>query len=233
MAIAAGQPKPRIWVVPDPDPNAFATGRDAAHGQHRGHGGTAPDAQSRGAAGRRGARDGPHRELGHPAHDAARRHGRRDRADVGWAGTDDAGWRARSERRRGASGESGKGGNPLGIVLLVLWVFTLLIAPVVSRLLAMAVSRKREYLADATGAQFTRNPMALASALEKLETARRRPAPSRRARRISASWIRRRGCSPRARERSPTRFASHPPIRQRIARLKGMGYLGEVAAPKA
>ncbi len=51
----------------------------------------------------------------------------------------------------------------------MLWLLTLVVAPVVSRVLAMAVSRKREYLADATGAQLTRNPMALASALEKLE----------------------------------------------------------------
>ena len=36
MAIASGLPKPRIWVVPDDDPNAFATGRDRGHGQHRG-----------------------------------------------------------------------------------------------------------------------------------------------------------------------------------------------------
>src|SRR6267142_2083670 len=56
-------------------------------------------------------------------------------------------------------------------MILVLWIITLILAPVVSRFLAMAVSRKREYLADATGAQFTRNPLALASALEKLGAA--------------------------------------------------------------
>ena len=55
--------------------------------------------------------------------------------------------------------------------MLVLWVLTLIVAPIVSRILAMAVSRKREFLADATGAQFTRNPLALASALQKLEAA--------------------------------------------------------------
>ena len=53
----------------------------------------------------------------------------------------------------------------------MLWLLTLVVAPIVSRMLAMAVSRKREYLADATAAQLTRNPMALASALEKLEGA--------------------------------------------------------------
>ena len=72
------------------------------------------------------------------------------------------GWSGREQRRR-----AGKEIR-LALVILVLWLLTLVVAPVVSRLLAMAVSRKREYLADATGAQLTRNPMALASALEKL-----------------------------------------------------------------
>jgi heat shock protein HtpX len=88
----------------------------------------------------------------------------------------------------------------------------------------MAVSRKREYLADATGAQLTRNPMALASALEKLEGATAAtesisrgaahlcivdPAPGLMSSRegFLADFV-----------------ASHPPIRQRIVRLRGMGY---------
>ncbi len=127
------------------------------------------------------------------------------------------GGRARS---RGSGGK----GNPLGVVILVLWLLTLVIAPVISRLLAMAVSRKREYLADATGAQLTRNPMALASALEKLEGAT--------AATVSISRGAAHLCivdpSPglmSSREGFLANFvASHPPIRQRIVRLRGMGY---------
>jgi heat shock protein HtpX len=118
---------------------------------------------------------------------------------------------------------SGKG-NPLGLVILVLWLLTLVVAPAISRLLAMAVSRKREYLADATGVQLTRNPMALASALEKLEGA------------TAATQSISRGAahlcivdpSPglmSSREGFLADFvASHPPIRQRIVRLRGMAY---------
>jgi heat shock protein HtpX len=110
------------------------------------------------------------------------------------------------------------------VVILLLWLITLVIAPIVSRLLAMAVSRKREYLADATGAQFTRNPMALASALEKLEGA---TAATRTITRGAAHL-----CivdpAPGAlasKEGFLADFAaSHPPIRQRIIRLKGMAY---------
>jgi heat shock protein HtpX len=110
------------------------------------------------------------------------------------------------------------------VVILVLWLLTLVVAPVVSRMLAMAVSRKREYLADATGAELTRNPMALASALEKLAAA------------TAATQSITRGAahlcivdpSPglmSSKEGFLADFvASHPPIRQRIVRLRGMAY---------
>jgi heat shock protein HtpX len=109
-------------------------------------------------------------------------------------------------------------------VILVLWLLTLVVAPAVSRVLALAVSRKREYLADATAAQLTRNPMALASALEKLEGA------------TAATQAISRGAahlcivdpSPgmmSSKEGFLADFvASHPPIRQRIIRLRGMAY---------
>ncbi|MCZ6917066.1 MAG: M48 family metalloprotease [Gemmatimonadetes bacterium] len=77
----------------------------------------------------------------------------------------DAAWR--SMRFGGGRGKKGH----LGLLILVAWLITLLIAPILSRVLALAVSRKRELLADATGAQFTRNPAALASALLKIEHA--------------------------------------------------------------
>jgi heat shock protein HtpX len=218
-------PRPRIWIVPDPDPNAFATGRDAA---------TASIAVTEGLLGKL-SRDELQAVVAHEmAHirnldvrlmtllagmvgaialmsdGLGRTIGRSGRAGARWSG--------------GRGGGGSKGGNPLGILILVLWLLTLLVAPVVSRLLAMAVSRKREYLADATGAQLTRNPMALASALEKLELATDAtqsitrgaahlcivdPAPG-----VLAS-----------KEGFVADFlGSHPPIRQRIIRLQGMAY---------
>jgi heat shock protein HtpX len=126
----------------------------------------------------------------------------------------------RAGRRAGRSGK----GSPLGLVILVLWLLTLVVAPIVSRLLAMSVSRKREYLADATGSQFTRNPAALASALEKLSAA---AAPTSAITRGAAHL-----CIV-----DPTHsafaskqgfvgdlLASHPPIEQRVARLKQMAF---------
>jgi len=226
MAIASGLPRPRIWIVPDDDPNAFATGRG-------------PEDASVAVT------DGLLRTLnrdelqGVVAHEMAhirnldtrlmtllaamvgaialmsdgmgRMMGRGGRVFGGPAG-------------RRASGQGKGGGSPLGLIILVLWLLTLIVAPIVSRLLAMSVNRKREYLADATGAQFTRNPAALASALEKLSAA---AAPTRAITRGAAHL-----CIV-----DPTHsalasregfvgdlFASHPPIAQRVARLKQMAF---------
>ena len=228
MAIASGQPKPRIWIVPDEDPNAFATGRDAA---------TASIAVTEGLLGTL-SRD----ELqGVIAHELAHVRNLDIRLMTLLAGmvgavalmSDGMGRMLRGGRMSGRafsasprSRNGGKGGNPLAIVILVLWLLTLLVAPIISRILAMAVSRKREFLADATGAQFTRNPMALASALQKLESA---TSPTKAITRGAAHL-----CivdpspgflSDREGFLADT-LASHPPIRQRISRLEAMAYGG-------
>jgi heat shock protein HtpX len=235
MAIASGLPRPRVWIVPDDDPNAFATGRDPA---------TASLAVTEGLL-----RTLSRYELqGVVAHEMAHVQNLDIRLMTLLAGmvgaialmSDGMGRMIRGTRYAGGGGRSGEGGrgkgggNPLALVLLVLWVLTLVVAPIVSRILAMAVSRKREYLADATGAQFTRNPLALASALEKLEAA---ASPTRAITRGAAHL-----CivdpapgllSGREGFWADT-LASHPPIRQRISRLQGMGYLpGAPAAPSA
>jgi heat shock protein HtpX len=124
-----------------------------------------------------------------------------------------------------SGGRGGKGGgNPLALVVLALWLVTLIVAPIVSRILAMSVSRKREFLADATAAQFTRNPTALASALEKLSGA------TGATRSITQGAAHLCIVDPRPGLLSSREgfladvLASHPPIRQRIIRLQGMGY---------
>ena len=224
MAIASGLPKPRVWVVPDPDPNAFATGRDPA---------TASVAVTEGllaALSRDELQAVVAHEMAHVRNldirlmtlmagmigaialmsdGMGRMLGRGSRVGRGWSG--------------GRSGKGGKG-NPLGIVILVLWLLTLVVAPVISRILAMAVSRKREYLADATGVQLTRNPMALASALEKLEGATAATASVAE----GAAHLCIVDPSPglmSSKEGFLADFvASHPPIRQRIIKLRGMAY---------
>ena len=226
MAIASGQPRPRVWLVPDADPNAFATGIDPAH---------ASIAVTQGLL-RTLNRD----ELqGVVAHEMAHVQNYDTRlmtllaAMVGAIAlmSDGLGRSLRGGIRIGGGGgggrsgsSGGKDGNPLALIVLVLWLLTLIIAPIVSSLLSMAVSRKREYLADATGSQFTRNPAALASALQKLEDAGE---PTRTISRGAAHLC---IVDPAVRSISNREglvgniFASHPPIRQRIIRLTGMAY---------
>jgi heat shock protein HtpX len=223
MAIASGLPKPRVWVVPDADPNAFATGRDAA---------TASIAVTEGLLAKL-SRDELQAVVAHEMAHVRNLDVRLMTLLAGMVGaialmSDGMGRTiGRGGLRRGgaAMGRRGAGrGNPLAIVILVLWLLTLVIAPVISRLLAMAVSRKREYLADATAAQLTRHPMALASALEKLDGA---TSPTQSITRGAAHLC--------IVDPAPGVLASkegfladflgsHPPIRQRIIRLQGMSY---------
>ena len=227
MAIASGLPKPKVYIVPDDDPNAFATGRDQA---------TASIAVTQGLL-RTLSRDELQGVIAHEMAHVQNLDVRLMTLLAGMVGaialmSDGMGRMLRGSRgmRLGGGRDRDKGGNPLALVLLVFWLLTLIVAPIVSRILAMAVSRKREYLADATGAQFTRNPLALASALEKLEAA---SAPTQAITRGAAHLCivdpapgllaAREGFFADA-------LASHPPIRQRVSRLQGMGYLGEVPA---
>jgi heat shock protein HtpX len=228
MAIASGLPRPRIWIVPDDDPNAFATGRDAA---------TAHVAVTSGLL-EMLDRDELQAVIGHEMGHVKNLDVRLMTLLAALVGAvalvGDAMFRVmrgggrvrvRSMGRGGGGGGGGKkGGNPLLIVVLVLWILSWLLAPLVTRLLALGVSRKREYLADAMSAQFTRNPGALASALQKIEHA---AAPTRSIKRGSAHLC---IADPLGRRLSSREgafaelFGSHPPMAIRVARLKAMAY---------
>jgi heat shock protein HtpX len=225
MAISARLPKPRIWIIPDADPNAFATGIDTAH---------AHIAVTEGLL-RTLERD----ELqGVVAHEFAHIRNLDVRLMTLLAAIVGAvalmsdglgrflrhGGRISGGSSKGGGG-GGKGGNPLALVVLVLWIVTLILAPFITRLLAMAVSRKREYLADATGAELTRNPAALASALQKLDA---HHAPTRAIAKGAAHLCIVDPLERRVNEREGVvgdLFGSHPPMSQRITRLNGMAYM--------
>ena len=224
MAIAAGLPRPKIWIVPDPDPNAFATGLDQAKSHIAVTQGlldlcTRDELQAVIA-----------HELGHVKNLDVRLMTTLAALVGAVALMHDGMGRLMASGFRGGSGGGGsrggkKGGaGQLAIILLVFWVITWLLAPLITQLLAMAVSRRREYLADAMGAQFTRNPMALASALQKIEGAEAPTASIKRgaAHLCIADPIGRRV---NLREGGVSNlFGTHPPMATRIARLKGMAY---------
>ena len=112
--------------------------------------------------------------------------------------------------------------------MLVLWVLSWLLAPLVTRLLALGVSRKREYLADAMSAQFTRNPGALASALQKIEHA---AAPTASIKRGSAHLCIADPLGRRLTNREgffAELLGTHPPMAIRVSKLKAMAYQQDV-----
>ena len=224
MSIASGLPMPRVYVVDDPDPNAFATGRGPEH---------ASIAVTTGLL-MTMTRD----ELqGVVAHEMShiRNFDIRKMTVVAallgavcllsdWASR----VRLQGGRRRGRDDDGGRVSlGPLGLVVFVVWVLAIILAPLIGQVLATAVSRKREYLADASGAELTRNPLGLASALRKLEAA---TAPTARIARGTAHLCIDDPLDRRANDREgwfADLTATHPPIRDRIARLEQMAYQGQ------
>ncbi|MGH7378706.1 MAG: M48 family metallopeptidase [Candidatus Methylomirabilales bacterium] len=214
IAIAAGLPAPRIYVVPDPDPNAFATGRDPEHAS---------------IAVTAGLLDLLNREelQGVVAHEMAHIRNYDIRTMTVMAALLGAilllhDWAGRLSRT-GVVRVGGRGRGKWGAPFL-LWLLLVLVAPLIGRLLAMTFSRTREFQADATAAELTRNPLALAGALRKLEEAF---APTRSINRGVAPLciVDPLGLKAALREGFwADLFATHPPIAARIARLEGMAY---------
>ena len=219
MAIAAGLPPPKIYLVPDPDPNAFATGRDPAH---------ASIAVTEGLVERLN-RD----ELqGVIAHEMSHIRNEDIRlmtvvASLIGAVMLIAEFGTRMFRFGGARGSrrnSRGGGGPAMLALFVVWILAMVLAPFIANLLAMAVSRQREYLADASGAELTRNPAGLASALEKIAAA---DDPTRLIKKGTAHLC---IADPLGREANKHEgflanlFGTHPPVERRITLLRAMAY---------
>ena len=217
MRIAAGLPMPRIYLIPETAMNAFATGRDPEHGV---------------VAITTGLREKLTRDelQGVMAHELAHiRH-----LDIRFAllmatmvglivvacdvmlrmawhgGLASAGRHNQSDRRSGGA---------LLIVLLIVSLVLAVIAPLLAKLIQMAYSRRREYLADAGAAELTRNPAGLASALAKLE-ADREPVIETANRGTAHMFIVNPILKRAHRARSGgSLFSSHPPTADRIARL--------------
>jgi heat shock protein HtpX len=209
LSITSGLPMPKVYIIDDPAPNAFATGRDPQHAAVAASTGLLDlldDTELEGVIAH---------ELSHV--------GNYDIRVMGvvlvfvtiiafvsdiflrmlwWRGDDSEG-----------------GGNA---ILVLIGIVMALIAPLVAMLLKLAVSRKREYLADASGALLTRYPEGLASALEKIGAYSRpmRHASSATAHLFFANPLRSRGGSERGWAHL---FSTHPPIAERVRILRDMG----------
>lgn len=221
VKIASGLPMPKVYIIPDQDPNAFATGRNPEN---------ASIAITEGLLNKLN-RD----ELqGVVAHEMSHVRNYDIRlvtivaALVGaivllsdWSGRTMR-WSSRGRRSSSSSRRNGGGG---ALILFVVWLLFIILAPIIAQIMAMAISRKREYLADASGAELIRNPSALANALQKIEESSTPTASIKRgvAHLCIADPL---GRSLTAREGFVANlFATHPPMRERIYRLNKMAYL--------
>ena len=215
LCITAGLPMPKLYIVNDPSPNAFATGRNVEH---------AAVAVTTGLLqilNRTELEGVLAHELSHI--------GNRDML-VSTVAVVLAGFVAIVAniflRTRFISGGGTRGGNRennLGPIVLVLGIVGIILAPIAAQLMQLAISRKREYLADASGALLTRYPEGLASALEKI-SAYSRPminaSPATAHLFISDPF----GGPEKGSVRSKISglFASHPPIKERVNILRDM-----------
>ncbi|MDP2684877.1 MAG: M48 family metalloprotease, partial [bacterium] len=120
----------------------------------------------------------------------------------------------------GGRRSNSKGGGQLQIIFLVVGLALLILAPIIGQLIKLAVSRKREFLADASGALLTRYPEGLAKALEKIE--QYNIEPMQKANNASAHLYISSPFGPKAKKGLAKLFATHPPIEERIAALRGM-----------
>jgi heat shock protein HtpX len=211
VAIGAGVPMPRLYVIDDPSPNAFATGRDPEHGTI---------AVTTGLLERLGRE-----ELeGVVAHEMAHIKNYDIRLASMLVATvgaivllRDVALRSLRFGGRGPVRRSSSKGaaGPQALLMVVLLILVVL-APLLATLLRFAVSRQREYLADATAALLTRNPEGLARALERL---RDDTAPPMR---VSEGVRHLFFNDPNFRAAASGLTATHPPIAERIARLRRM-----------
>jgi heat shock protein HtpX len=223
MSVASGLPRPNIYIVQDEDPNAFVAGTKPGEAH------LAVTSGLLAVLNRDELQAVVAHEMGHVKNEDTRL--MTLIAGLGGAILLIRDMMIRTTFRSSGGGSSrrgnGKGGgNPLALVVLVLWVLSWILAPIIIRLMAMAVSRGREYLADAMAAQFTRNPAALADALAKIES---HHAPTKS---ISQGVAHLCIVDPigRAANQKQGRladlFGTHPPMAIRVARLRAMAFQG-------
>ncbi len=214
LAIAGGLPMPRVYIIDDTAPNAFATGRDPQHAVVVVTSGILQKLEKSELEG----------VIAHELSHVGNYDIRFMTLVVVLVGTLTllADWFLRFSFWGGRRRSSNDQGGQLGLIFLVVGVLLAILSPIIATLIKLAVSRQREYLADASGVLLTRYPEGLARALEKiskdtepLEAANKATAhlyivnPLKDQQGRSTGWF-------------ASMFNTHPPIEDRIKRLRQM-----------
>ncbi len=223
MTIAAGLPKPpEIYVIPDDAPNAFAVGRRPEKGS------VAVTSGLLRLMDRDELQGVVAHEIGHLKN--------RDSSFMVLAGlmvgaivilADIAFRSMRFGGRGGRRRSTGGGGGQAQLIIFLVVIALAILAPILARLLYFACSRRREFLADASAARFTRYPEGLASALEKLSG---RPVlPEGNNRVLAPMYI----VNPLEASGAFSLFSTHPPVEKRVRVLRGMAGAGYASYEEA
>ncbi|MEO8527861.1 MAG: M48 family metallopeptidase [Pseudolysinimonas sp.] len=205
LAITEGLPMPKVYVINDPAPNAFSTGRDPEHAVVAATTGILEimtDSELEGVMAH---------EMGHVKNYDIRV------SLIVFGLVLAIGLIADIIFRMlfwGGRSRNSNLGGPAFLVIIAIGLVAAILAPIVAAVVQAAVSRQREYLADATSSLTTRNPEALATALEKLQTYSRPVARTNTS--MSHLWI----ADPNRPGFMSKLFSTHPPIADRIARLR-------------
>jgi heat shock protein HtpX len=204
LAITEGLPMPKVYIMNDPALNAFATGRDPKHAAVCATTGILEalnDTELEGVMAH---------ELGHVKNYDIRV------SMVAFALVVVIGFIADMLLHATffRDSDDNGGGNAF---MLILGIIAGLLAPLVASLIQLAISRRREYLADATGALATRYPEGLASALEKISQG------GSTLRRQNSSTAHLFFANPLSKGAIAGLFSTHPPVKERVARLRNMG----------
>ena len=204
LAITEGLPMPKVYIINDPAPNAFATGRDPKHAIVAATTGLLEimdDSELEGVMAH---------EMGHVKNYDIRV------SLIVFGLVLAIGLLADIAVRMAFFGGRSRGNNNngAGAIFLIIGLVAAIIAPLVAAIVQAAVSRQREYLADATGALTTRHPEALARALTKLQEYGQPVTKTNTS--MSHLWI----SDPNKPGFMQRLFATHPPIEKRIERLR-------------
>lgn len=210
LSITAGLPMPKVFVIPDPQPNAFATGRNKEHASVAVTTGLLQILNKTELEG----------VIAHELSHIGNRDMLLSTVVVVLVGllTLVSDFFLRSRMFGGFRGGNDREGNAGGILIVVGIVLSIL-SPIIATIIQLAISRKREFLADASGALLTRYPEGLASALEKIS--KYSGAPMIHANNATAHLFISNpfGGSKKAFSKL---FMTHPPVEERIRALRGM-----------
>ena len=211
LCITAGLPMPKIYVIPDQAMNAFATGRDPQHASLALTQGLIDNLENEELEG----------VIAHELSHIKNYDIRLMTMIIVLVGiiTLLADWMIRAQwygRRKSSNNSS----EQWGLIFLILGIVLAIISPLIAQLIKLAVARKREFLADASGALLTRYPEGLARALEKIS---RQKVALKHANNATAHLYIANPFGSQARQGLKKFFSTHPPIEQRIKALREMG----------